>query len=286
MKNAIEIRNLVKNYGDKFTLGEINLNIPSGIIVGLIGENGAGKTTLIKSILNIIRSDKGNIKIFEKDIKINESEIKENIGVVLDNMFFPELLMPKDINSIMKDVYKNWDEQLFNKYLSEFKLKNNQSIKSMSKGMRKKLEIATALSHHPKLLILDEPTSGLDPVVRNEVLDIFLDFIQDEEHTILLSTHITSDLEHIADKIIFINQGKVVLDQSRDDLLDNYGILKCDVDNFDTISKDDIIAYKKNKYDYEILINDINKIKKKYKDFIVDKITLEELMVLMIKGEK
>ena len=286
MKNAIEIRNLVKNYGDKFTLGEINLEIPSGIIIGLIGENGAGKTTLIKSILNIIRSDKGNIKIFEKDIKINESEIKENIGVVLDNMFFPELLMPKDINSIMKDVYKNWDEQLFNKYLSEFKLKNNQSIKSMSKGMRKKLEIATALSHHPKLLILDEPTSGLDPVVRNEVLDIFLDFIQDEEHTILLSTHITSDLEHIADKIIFINQGKVVLDQSRDDLLDNYGILKCDVDKFDTISKDDIIAYKKNKYDYEILINDINKIKKKYKDFIIDKITLEELMELMIKGEK
>jgi len=286
MKNAIEIRNLVKSYSDKFTLGEINLNIPSGIIIGLIGENGAGKTTLIKSILNIISSNKGNIKIFGKDIKINESEIKENIGVVLDNMFFPELLMPKDINSIMKDVYKNWDEQLFSKYLSEFKLKNNQSIKSMSKGMRKKLEIATALSHHPKLLILDEPTSGLDPVVRNEVLDIFLDFIQDEEHTILLSTHITSDLEHIADKIIFINQGKVVLDQSRDDLLDNYGILKCDVDKFDTISKDDIIAYKKNKYDYEILINDIKKIKKKYKDFIVDKITLEEFMVLMIKGEK
>lgn len=286
MKNAIEIRNLVKNYGDKFTLGEINLDIPSGIIIGLIGENGAGKTTLIKSILNIIRSDKGNIKIFEKEVKKNECEIKENIGVVLDNMFFPELLMSKDINSIMKEVYKNWDEQLFNKYLSEFKLKNNQSIKSMSKGMRKKLEIATALSHHPKLLILDEPTSGLDPVVRNEVLDIFLDFIQDEEHTILLSTHITSDLEHIADKIIFINQGKVVLDQSRDDLLDNYGILKCDVDKFDTISKDDIIAYKKNKYDCEILVNDINKIKKKYKDFIVDKITLEELMVLMIKGEK
>lgn len=286
MKNAIEIRNLVKSYSDKFTLGEINLNIPSGIIIGLIGENGAGKTTLIKSILNIISLNKGNIKIFGKDIKINESEIKENIGVVLDNMFFPELLMPKDINSIMKDVYKNWDEQLFNKYLSEFKLKNNQSIKSMSKGMRKKLEIATALSHHPKLLILDEPTSGLDPVVRNEVLDIFLDFIQDEEHTILLSTHITSDLEHIADKIIFINQGKVVLDQCRDDLLDNYGILKCDVDKFDTISKDDIIAYKKNKYDYEILINDIKKIKKKYKDFIVDKITLEELMVLTIKGKK
>ena len=191
MKNAIEIRNLVKNYGDKFTLGEINLDIPSGIIIGLIGENGAGKTTLIKSILNIIRLDKGNIKIFEKDIKINESEIKENIGVVLDNMFFPELLMPKDINSIMKDVYKNWDEQLFNKYLSEFKLKNNQSIKSMSKGMRKKLEIATALSHHPKLLILDEPTSGLDPVVRNEVLDIFLDKMKNIPFYYLLILQVT-----------------------------------------------------------------------------------------------
>ena len=284
MKNAIEIRNLVKNYGDKFTLGEINLDIPSGIIIGLIGENGAGKTTLIKSILNIIRSDKGNIKIFEKEVKKNECEIKENIGVVLDNMFFPELLMPKDINSIMKDVYKNWDEQLFNKYLSEFKLKNNQSIKSMSKGMRKKLEIATALSHHPKLLILDEPTSGLDPVVRNEVLDIFLDFIQDEDHTILLSTHITSDLEHIADYILFLDKGKVVLEETRDVIMDTYGILKCGKDEFSKISKEDVWRYSESRYSYEILVKDRDKIKKKYPNMIVDKITLEDLMVFVVKG--
>ena len=152
--------------------------------------------------------------------------------------------------------------------------------------MRKKLEIATALSHHPKLLILDEPTSGLDPVVRNDILDIFLDFMQDENHTILLSTHITSDLEQIADKIIFIDKGKIILNENKDELLDNYGILKCDIDKFESISKEDIICYKKNKYNYEILVENRNKIIKKYENCIVDKITLEELMVLIIKGEK
>lgn len=286
MTNIIEIKNLVKKYDNRFTLGSIDLEIPNGVIVGLIGENGAGKTTLIKSILNILKIDEGNIKIFNKDFNKEENNIKEDIGVVLDNMFFPEILTPKDINIVMKDIYKKWDEELFKKYLNDFGLNINKQIKTMSKGMRKKLEIATSLSHHPKILILDEPTSGLDPVVRNEVLDIFLDFIQDEEHTILLSTHITSDLEHIADKIIFINKGKILLDKNRDDLLDNYGILKCDIDSFDTISKEDIIVYKKNKYNYEILVDNISKIKKKYKNFIVDKITLEELMVLMIKGVK
>ena len=286
MTNIIEIKNLVKKYDNRFTLGSIDLEIPNGVIVGLIGENGAGKTTLIKSVLNILKIDEGNIKIFNKDFNKEENNIKEDIGVVLDNMFFPEILTPKDINIVMKDIYKKWDEELFKKYLNDFGLNINKQIKTMSKGMRKKLEIATSLSHHPKILILDELTSGLDPVVRNEVLDIFLDFIQDEEHTILLSTHITSDLEHIADKIIFINKGKILLDKNRDDLLDNYGILKCDIDSFDTISKEDIIVYKKNKYNYEILVDNISKIKKKYKNFIVDKITLEELMVLMIKGVK
>lgn len=152
--------------------------------------------------------------------------------------------------------------------------------------MRKKLEIATVLAHHPKLLILDEPTSGLDPIVRNEVLDIFLKFISDEEHTILLSTHITSDLEHIADKIIFIDKGQIILNEDRDNIMDNYKILKCEIDYFSNIDKKDIIAYKKNKYNYNILINDKNGISKKYKEAIVDKITLEDLMVLVIKGDK
>lgn len=286
MNNVIEIRNLKKRYDENFNLGEINLSIPSGYVIGLIGENGAGKTTLIKSILNIINTDAGEIKIFNKDSKKDETLIKEDIGVVLDDIFFPELLTADDINTIMKDIYKNWDKELFYKYLNDFNLPNNKKIKTLSKGMRKKIEIITALSHHPKLLILDEPTSGLDPVVRDDILDIFLNFIKDENHTILLSTHITSDLEHIADKIIFIDKGKIILNKSKDELLDNYGILKCDIDTFDKISKEDIISYKKNKYNYEILVSDRNKMLKKYKDFIVDKITLDELMVLVIKGEK
>lgn len=286
MKNAIEINNLVKKYDEKFKLGTIDLKIPSGVIVGLIGENGAGKTTLIKSILNILHIDSGNIKIFGKDYKMQESTTKEDIGVVLDDMFLPEILFAKDIDSIMKDVYRNWDSSVYFDYLKDFGINPNKQIKTLSKGMRKKLEIATALSHHAKLLILDEPTSGLDPVVRNEILDIFLKFISDEDHTILLSTHITSDLEHIADNIVFIDKGKIVLEDTRDEIMDNYGILKCDVDYFKNIEKEDIISYRKNKYDYNILVKDKEKISKKYKNCIIDKVTIEDLMVLMIKGEE
>lgn len=284
MKNAIEIKNLVKKY-DKFELGPINLEIPSGCMIGLIGENGAGKTTFIKSILNIIKKEQGNIQIFGKEFS-KDNSIQEEIGVVLDNSFFPELLTVKDIHSVMKSIYSKWDEALFQKYIHDFHLPTDKAIKTLSKGMRKKIEIATALSHHPKLLILDEPTSGLDPVVRTEVLEIFLNFIRDEEHTILLSTHITSDLEHVADKIIFMDSGKIVLNEDRDELLEEYGILKCSIQEFSKVMPEDIIRYKKNKYGYEILIHDKHKLSKKYPNYVIDKITLEELMVLMIKGEK
>lgn len=285
MKNAIDIKNLTKIYGDKFQLGTIDLEIPGGIIAGLIGENGAGKTTLIKSLLGIINKNSGEISIFGKDITKYEAEIKQDIGVVLDNTFFPETLNAGDINLSMKGIFKNWDSELFFRYLDEFKLTRNKNIKSMSKGMRKKLEIATALSHHPKLLLLDEPTSGLDPIVRNEVLDIFLKFIKDDEHTILFSTHITSDLEHIADQIIFIDNGRKILDKSRDEIIDNYGILKCDIDYFPQIDSSDIINYRKNKYGYEILVNDRQTASRKYNGCVIEKITLEDLMVLTIKGE-
>lgn len=285
MKKAIEIKGLKKSYGD-FQLGAIDLEIPRGIMVGLIGENGAGKTTLIKLLLNVIKKDSGDVKIFGNDYLECENEIKEEIGVVLDEEFFPELLCAKDINLIMQDVYKNWDKQLFYEYLDEFKIEENKAIKTLSKGMKKKLEIATALAHHPKLLILDEATSGLDPVVRGKVLDIFMKFLEDEENTVLLSTHITSDLENIADRIIFIDKGSKVLDKNRDELFDNYGILRCDREDFEKINQEDIVSYKKNKYDVQVLIEDIRKCRKKYKDFVIDKITLEELMVLMIKGGK
>ncbi len=285
MKNIVEIKDLKKNYSS-FKLDIKDLKIPEGVIVGLIGKNGAGKTTLIKSILNIIKKDKGTILIFGKDHDKEEQIIKEDIGVVLDDMFFPEILTAKDIDLTMKDVFKKWDSEMFFDYLKKLGIPSTKKIKELSKGMRKKLEIATALSHKPKLLILDEPTSGLDPVVRSEVLDIFLDFIRDETHTILLSTHITSDLEHIADRIVFIDDGSIVIDNLRDELIDSYGILKCDLKAFDKISKEDIIRYKKNRYEVQILVADRNRISKKYKDCIIDKITLEDLMILMIKGEK
>ena len=186
----------------------------------------------------------------------------------------------------MKFTYKNWDENLFQNYMNEFNIIDTQQLKKLSKGMRKKVEIAAALSHNPKLLILDDPTSGLDPVARQEILDIFLKFIEDENHTILFSTHITTDLEQIADHIIFIDNGAKIIDKSKDEILDNYGVLKCDIDYFENIDKEDVIAFKKNKYDYQILVNDRNKIEKKYKECIIEKITLDNLMLLIIKGEK
>ena len=282
--NAIEIKGLVKKYDEKFQLGKLDLTVPKGVIVGLIGENGAGKTTLLKAILNIIQTDEGTIKINGRDN--HEEKTKENIGVVLDNMFFPELLTAKDIELAMRGIAKNWDTELYYNYLKEFSLPVDKPLKALSKGMRKKLEIATALSHHPDILILDEATSGLDPVIRNEILDIFLNFIQDENHTIILSTHITSDLEHVADKIVFIDQGKIVLDKDREELIDHYEILKCKHEKINKVKKEDYICYKKNKYDVEFLVADRDKMRKKYPSFIVDKMTLEELMLLMIKGVK
>lgn len=281
MNKLIEIRNLTKNY-DSFKLDNINLDIPCGYIIGLIGENGAGKTTLIKSILNIINVDEGTIKIDGKDIKENSLEI----GVVLDNTFFPEILTPLDIGKISKNTYKTWDSDLYNKYLNDFKLDKSKKINTFSKGMRKKLEIAVALSHKPSILILDEPTSGLDPIIRDEILDIFLDFVQDPNHTILLSTHITSDLERIADYITFINDGKILLNDSKDNILDSFGILKCEHEKFNNIDTSDIIKYKKNKYSYDILIKLTDETRKKYRKYTIDKPTLDEIMVLYIRGEE
>ena len=283
MENILEVKNLSKKYIG-FELKDINFNLPKGMIMGFIGENGAGKTTTIKAILDIIQNYKGNIKIFGLDNRKDEAKIKEDIGIVLDDMFFPEILTANDINSILKDTYKNWDSKLYYKYLKDFGLPNNKPIKTLSKGMRKKLEIATALSHHPKLLILDEPTSGLDPIARNEVIDIFQDFIQSEECSILLSSHITTDLEHIADYITFINKGEILLSKTCNELLEKYGIVKCTEAEFKKIDKKDYIRYKQTKYEYDVLVENKKEFSKKYNVNTIDKITLEDLMLLMIKG--
>ena len=285
MENILEIKNLCKKYKE-FELQDVNITLPKGMIMGFIGENGAGKTTTIKAILDIIRNYTGEIKIFGYDNKKDNKKIKEDIGAVLDDMFFPEILTPNDINNIMKDIYKNWDSELYFKYLTDFGLPKTKQIKTFSKGMRKKLEIATAISHHPKLLILDEPTAGLDPIARNEVIDIFQSFIQNEECSIFLSSHITTDLEHIADYITFINNGKIILSKTREELLEDFGIVKCSKEEFEKIDKKDFIKYKKSKYEYDILVENKKDFYKKYGINTIDRITLEELMVLMIKGEE
>ena len=285
MENNLEVKNLCKKYNG-FELKDINLELPKGMIMGLIGENGAGKTTTIKAILNMINRDSGKIAIFGLDNIKDGKQIKEDIGVVLDDSFLSEYLNPIDINKIMKNIYKNWDEKLYFKYIEDFKLPKDKMSKEYSSGMKMKLKIAVALSHNPKLLILDEPTSGLDPVARNEILDIFQDFIQDEEKSILVSSHITSDLEHIADSITFINNGEIVLTKTRDELLENYGIVKCSADDFEEIDKNDFVKYKKNRYEYEILVEDKFEFKRKYKFEIIDKPTIEDIMLIYIKGEK
>lgn len=285
MDNNIELQNVSKKYKD-FELKDISFDVPKGCIVGLIGENGAGKTTTIKSILNITKFE-GLIKIFGKDNVKNEKEIKEEIGVVLDDSFLSDYLTAKQVNSIMKEFYKTWNENKYINLLKQFNLPTDKLIKDFSSGMKMKLKIATAISHNPKLLILDEPTSGLDPVVRNEILDIFRKYIEeDETRSILLSTHITTDLEHISDYIVFVEKGKMIFNLSTDELLENYGIVKCSKENFIRLDEKDYIAYKKGKYQYEVLTSDKNVIRNKYNITTIDKPSIEDIMLFYIKGEK
>ena len=207
MNTILKVEHLSKKY-EHFCLRDISFSLPSGCIMGLIGENGAGKTTTLKLILNLIRRDGGSVEIFGKDGIQEEKSVKEQIGVVLDEGGFHEMLTPRDIGNIMKGVYlKSWDGALYQRYLERFSLPGRKQIKEFSRGMKVKLSIAAALSHHPRFLLLDEATSGLDPVMRDEILDIFQEFITEENHAVLLSSHITSDLEKIADYITLSTKG-------------------------------------------------------------------------------
>ena len=284
MKNTIDVKNVSKTYPG-FQLDNISFTIPEGMIVGLIGENGAGKTTTLKAILNMIEVD-GDIKVFGKDIKKNEKEIKEELGVVLDDSFLSEYLTAKQMNKVMKQFYKTWDEDKYFEYLKEFQLPEDKLVKEFSSGMKMKLKIATALSHHPNALILDEPTSGLDPIIRNEILDIFRKYILEHENrSVLLSSHITTDLEQIADYIIFIHKGKIIFNLPTTDLLENYGIVKCNEQEFQSLEKKDYISYRKDKYSYQVLVSDKDSVKKKYKFAVIDKPSIEDIMLLYVKGE-
>ena len=282
---AIEVRKLSKRF-DSFHLKNVDLSLPKGSIMGFIGENGAGKTTTIKLMLNQLKADSGAVRILGLDHIKDEKRLKNDIGAVFDESYFHENIKPKHISSIMKRIYTQWDEALFLDYLGRFKLPIDKNTKDFSRGMKMKLSIATALSHHPKLLILDEATSGLDPVVRNEILDIFLEFIQDEEHSILFSSHITSDLEKVADYITFLHEGEIIFSESKDDLLYDFGLLLCGANDFKTVDKGDIIGHRESRFGHEVLIRNREQMKKKYKGFTIDSVTIEDIMLFYVKGEE
>ena len=284
MTNSIEISGLCKSYGD-FALRNVSLTLPGGAIMGLIGENGAGKTTTIKCILNLIRRDAGTITLMGHDNILEERQAKEDVGVVLDECFFHGSLRPRDIGSILAPAYRNWDHALFRDYLDKFKLPERKFIKEFSRGMKMKLSLAAALAHRPRLLILDEATAGLDPVVRDEILDEFLGFIQDEDHSILISSHITSDLEKVADYITYIHRGQVVLSDAKDAILDRYGRLGCTAAQLAEVDPGDLLRVRKCSFGCEGLVADREAFRRNYPELTVDPASLEDIMLLIGKGE-
>lgn len=282
MNNNLEIRNLTKTYPN-FYLDHVSLHVPEGTIVGLIGENGAGKSTLLKSVLGLIEPEDGFIKIFNELNK--EKRESEKIGVVFDEGNFPEQYTPLILNRVMKAMYQQWDEQTYLSLIKQLAIPLKKKIKQLSKGMKMKLAIIVAFSHHSKLLILDEPTSGLDPIVRDDILDLFLEFIQEENHSILVSSHITSDLEKIADYIVFIHKGKVVFQKSKDELLYQYGLMKCTQDQFEALKKEEMIAFRKQDYEYQVLVANQEFMQQQYPDYIIGPVSIDEIMMLYIRGE-
>lgn len=284
MDNILEVRNLTKQYAD-FTLDHVSFSIPKGTIMGLIGENGAGKSTTINAILDLIHKDDGTVTFWGQELS-SAKQLKEDIGVVFDGINFYETLTAAKVGKISQTAYKQWDDRLYREYLNRFQLPTDKEIKTFSKGMKMKLCIAVALSHRPKLLILDEATSGLDPVMRDDILDVFLEFVQDEEHSILISSHITTDLEKVADSITFIHQGKVLFCKAKDELRYQYGIIRCGAAAFDEIDKSEILAYRKEDYQWNVLVADKEKARRRYKNAVVDDAAIDDILLLYVKGER
>lgn len=284
MEHAIEIRHLSKEYKD-FRLQDVSLNIPTGTVMGLIGANGAGKSTFINSILGLVNSDYKMLRIFGKDLRTQEKEIKEDIAVIFDVSHYNLEFTPAFIGKMLSKVYKNWDMTIYEQYLEEFHLPKRKKLKQYSKGMKMKLEFAIAFSHAPKLLILDEATSGLDPIFREEILDIIRKYTEDEDHTVLLSSHITSDLDKIADYIAFIHEGQLLFVKTYDEIQENFGIINCRKELFDSLNPEDILSYRRESYGYKVMIESKQELRKIFPDLEIENASIEDLMLFQVKGE-
>jgi ABC-2 type transport system ATP-binding protein len=281
--NILKIENINKKF-KSFKLNNVSFELKKGSIMGLIGQNGAGKTTLIKLILNAINKDSGNITIFDKDYSKYEKQIKEKIGFVFSENYFYEDISVKEFKFIYSRFYKKWNEKKCLDYLNKFKIPLKSKIKELSTGMKTKLSLALAISHEAELILLDEPTSGIDPIFRREILDIFLEIMQDEKKSILFSTHITTDLEKIADYITLIDNGEIIFSESKDFIKENYFLIKGDDDLLDNETKKRVIGLEKNSFGFEGLIYGIENIKNQKDKFIFEKATLEDIMVYIAKG--
>lgn len=276
--NAIELKNVTKEYIG-FKLDNISFSLPQGYILGLVGENGAGKSTTIELIMNMIRPDSGSISVLGVDNSTKEfDELKQDIGVVLDEANYHEVLNIRQIGNIMANTYKKWSDEKYKGYIKRFKLPEKKAIKEFSRGMRMKLSIAVALSHDPKLLILDEATSGLDPIVRDDVLDVFNEFTRDEEHTIVISSHILSDLEKVCDYIAFIHEGELVFIDEKDALIEKYGIVHTTKEDADSQPPELVIGRRDSKYGVEMLVR---KDRKAWKE--VERATVEDIILFLVR---
>lgn len=281
MNEALRLENVNKKY-QNFALQNVNLTLPTGSIMGFIGENGAGKSTTIKALLGLINCETGNVYIDGKKFTGNETDIKEQIGVVMDTSCFPDELCAKDVGKVMSHSYKNWDECAFQDMLTQFRVEPTKKIKNYSRGMKMKLSMAVALSHDAKILILDEATSGLDPLVRDAMLDLFLDFIQDETHSILISSHILSDLEKICDYITFIHNGRILVSKSKDELMEQYRVVKGSREQLQNLDQEKVIGIKENAFGAEALV-DADSIPN---GMISDPAGIEEIMLYYVRREE
>lgn len=284
MENILEIKNLRKQY-DSFTLNDISFNVKKGYIMGFIGPNGAGKSTTIKLIMNLIKRDNGSVKLFGLDNIKHERAIKDRIGFVYDESHFYENFSIKRMGSMIAPFYSKWNQFVFEKYLKDFDLDPKKKIKNLSKGMKTKFALAVALSHDAEFIIMDEPTSGLDPVFRREILDILYSIIEDENKSIFFSTHITSDLDRVADHITFINNGEILFSQEKDIVMENYGLVKGGLNLLNEETKKNFVGIRKNSFGFEALTPNKKEIRKIFRDnILIEKPTLEDIMIYSVRG--
>lgn len=285
MGNVVELTGITKNFKG-FAVKNMNLQVKQGFVTGFIGANGAGKSTTIKIMMNLLKPDVGDVKIFGLDYRVNEKEIKERIGFVYDGNVFFEGLNLKDIRRIVGPAYKNWDDTLFYQYVEQFGLPLNKAIKTFSKGMQMKASLAIALSHHAELIIMDEPTAGLDPIFRRELLDLLQELMLDGSRTIFFSTHITTDLDRIADYIAFIQNGELIFNQSIHEVAENYALVKGGKDLLDRDTEKAFIHVHSAPTGFEALTDNIKEVNNIFGDSVViERASLEEIMYYM-KGRK